>query len=37
MRGDEERIVDAFCLWLERQGWAIQREVEFVDVLADRS
>lgn len=36
MRGDEARIVDAFCAWLEAQGWTIQREVDFVDVLAER-
>lgn len=36
MRGDEVRIVDAFCSWLEGQGWAIRREVEFVDVLAEK-
>lgn len=36
MRGDEIRIVDAFCSWLEGQGWAIQREVKFVDVVAEK-
>lgn len=36
MRGDEARIVDAFCLWLEGQGWAIRREVDFVDVVAEK-
>ena len=36
MRGDEARIVDAFCSWLEEQGWSIRREVNFVDVLAEK-
>jgi hypothetical protein len=37
MRGDEARIVDAFCAWLEGEGWAIEREVDRVDVLAERN
>jgi hypothetical protein len=36
VRGDEQRIVDAFCAWLEREGWQVEREVEFCDVLAER-
>jgi hypothetical protein len=36
MRGDEERIVRAFCQWLEGQGWTIRREVKFIDVVAER-
>lgn len=36
MRGDEERIIVAFCGWLERDGWSVRREVEFVDVFATR-
>src|SRR4051794_33021171 len=36
MRGDERRVVDAFCRWLEGKGWTIQREVDFCDVLAER-
>lgn len=36
MRGDEARVVDAFCAWLVRDGWDVRREVEFVDVLADK-
>jgi hypothetical protein len=36
MRGDEERVIVAFCDWLERDGWSVRREVEFVDVLATR-
>jgi hypothetical protein len=34
--GDEARIVDVFCAWLEMRGWTIEREVAFVDVLASR-
>jgi hypothetical protein len=26
MIGDEVRVVDAFCIWLERHGWTTQRE-----------
>ena len=36
MRGDEARVVDAFCRWLEAEGWTIRREVQFVDVAAVR-
>lgn len=37
MRGDEERIILAFCSWLESEGWmSIRREVEFVDIIAER-
>jgi hypothetical protein len=34
--GDEKRVVDAFCRWLEAQNWDVQREVEFADVVAKR-
>jgi hypothetical protein len=34
--GDEQRVVDAFCAWLENQGWATEQEVAYVDVLASR-
>ena len=37
MRGDELRVVDAFCAWLASEGWTCEREVEFVDVLATRT
>ena len=30
-------MVDAYCAWLERDGWAVRREVDFVDVLAERA
>jgi hypothetical protein len=36
VRGDEARVVDAFCRWLEAEGWTVRREVEFVDVAAFR-
>jgi hypothetical protein len=35
--GDEARVTAAFCAWLENQGWTVRREVEFVDVVAERS
>ena len=36
MRGDEERVIDIFCRWLESRGWTIKREVDFIDILAER-
>ena len=36
MRGDESRVVDAFCSYLQGQGWRVEREVEFVDVKATK-
>ncbi len=36
VRGDEVRVVDAFCRWLDAEGWTVRREVEFVDVAAVR-
>ncbi len=36
VRGDEARVVDAFCGWLEASGWTVRREVDFVDVAAVR-
>ena len=37
VRGDEERVIVAFCSWLEQNGWTnIRREVEYVDVVAER-
>lgn len=36
MRGDEARVVDAFCAFLEANGWQVTREVEFVDVVAHK-
>jgi hypothetical protein len=36
VRGDEQRVVVAFCDWLAAEGWSTERAVEFVDVLATR-
>ena len=36
MRGDEARVVDAFCAHLEADGWAVQTGVKWVDVVARR-
>lgn len=36
MRGDEERVISAFCSWLVGQGWTVEREVEHCDVVARR-
>jgi len=36
MKGDEVRVVDAFQLWLEGEGWAVTREAQFCDVMATR-
>ncbi|GGD08680.1 hypothetical protein [Nocardioides daphniae] len=36
MRGDEARVVAAFCAHLEADGWAVEREVNHVDVTATR-
>lgn len=36
MRGDEKRVVDAFTAHLVREGWSVELEVEFCDVVARR-
>src|SRR5258708_13465801 len=36
MRGGEERVVAAYVSWLEGQSWIVRREVDFVDVYAER-
>lgn len=36
MRGDELRVVDAFVAWLQGQGWTVSREVQHVDIYAER-
>lgn len=36
MRGDEARVVAAFCEHLGSKGWTVEREVNFVDVKATR-
>ena len=37
MIGDEARVVDAFCAYLEAYGWDIQRELNFVDIATTRN
>lgn len=36
MRGDEERGIQAFCTYLNDQGWTTEREIGFVDVVAQK-
>jgi hypothetical protein len=36
IRGDEERVILAFCAYLDGEGWQVQREVAFVDVYATK-
>lgn len=36
MRGDEARVVAAFVAWLEAEGWTVEQEVDFCDVVARR-
>lgn len=36
MRGSEAQVVEAFVAWLEADGWTVEREVEFCDVVARR-
>lgn len=36
MRGDETRVIAAFCEYLGSDGWTVEREVNFVDVKATR-
>jgi hypothetical protein len=36
MRGDEARVVEAFASWLTAAGWSVRREVDFVDLVAER-
>jgi hypothetical protein len=36
MRGDEARVVEAFCAYLTTNGWTVRREVAFCDVAAER-
>jgi hypothetical protein len=30
-------VVDQFCSWLVAEGWSVEREVKYVDVLARRN
>jgi hypothetical protein len=34
-RGDEARIVAAFSTWLSEQGWQVQTELDYADVIAE--
>jgi hypothetical protein len=34
--GRESEIVAGFCQWLREQGWTVQTEVAWADVVADR-
>jgi hypothetical protein len=36
MKGDEERVIQAFCVFMQEQGWTTEREVDFVDVVAKK-
>ena len=36
MKGDEKRVVDAFCIWLNNNGWSVRRGENFIDIIAKR-
>src|SRR6266702_5602491 len=36
MRGDEKRVVKAFCTYLICEGWSVRTEVNHIDVVATR-
>lgn len=36
MRGDEARVIAAFVAWLVAEGWSVEQEVGFCDVVARR-
>ncbi len=36
MHGDEQRVVDAFCAYLQADGWDVETGVKWVDVVARR-
>ena len=36
MRGDEQRVVDAFARYLSDLGWRVSSEVDFCDLVAER-
>jgi hypothetical protein len=36
MRSDEARVIEAFVTWLTSEGWSVEREVDFCDVVARR-
>lgn len=37
MRGDELRVVEAFCAYLRAEGWQVSTEVKYADVVATRA
>lgn len=37
MRGDEKRVVAAFCSHLISEGWSVRTEVNHIDVVATRN
>ncbi len=36
VKGDEERVEDLFVAFLQREGWSVKRQVDFLDVYAER-
>jgi len=36
VRGDQQRVVDAFARYLSECAWAVSPEVEFCDLVAER-
>ena len=36
MRGDEARVIASFGAWLRAEGWSVEQEVDFCDVVARR-
>ena len=36
MRGDEKRVVEAFCSYLVARGWSVRTEINHVDVVASQ-
>lgn len=36
MRGDEQRVVEAFARYLQGRGWLVSAEVDFCDLVAER-
>lgn len=36
-RGDEQKVTEAFGAWLVANDWTVQYEVDWLDILAERS
>jgi len=36
MRGDEDRVIQAFCGFMSARGWSVSREIDHVDVVAEK-